>query len=88
MCQVLRVTQARKDFLQSKSLHIHSYFVFATVPHQLFVPQGLGNQKLENIHMPSCVQNLKHKKFGELFIYTKLYQNHPQTWVSLSQKEI
>lgn len=43
-------------------------FVFATVPLYLFVSQGLGNQNLENIHMSSCVQNLKHNKFGELFI--------------------
>lgn len=44
------------------------YFVFAIVPLHLFISQGLGNQKLENIHMPSCVQNLKHNKFDELFI--------------------
>lgn len=79
MKQVLGITQKEKYtfyFLKEHKYTLLFHIWYSTLPpvcptrmRRREKETHKQKKKLENMHMPSCVQNIKHNKFSELFLY-------------------
>lgn len=87
MCHMLGVTQGRKDIFSHEKLYTYPPFCICCSSSPLVCFTRARKPTLENIHVPSCVQNLKHNKSGELLTYITLPKSISTSGFTLIERD-